>query len=81
VAQPERWERLAGIGISDPVPIVRLDRVAVGTSIVMGLIAHVYSLPSALRVDGLLGLSFLSRFRATFEFDTGTLVLRQRPAR
>ena len=33
-------------------------------------------LPEILRVDDLLGLDVLRRFRVTFEFDTRTLLLR-----
>jgi len=36
----------------------------------------IVALPVALRVDGLLGVNFLEKFRVTFEFDQATLVLR-----
>ena len=34
--------------------------------------------PPRLRIDGVLGVNFLERFRSTFDFDTATLVLRAR---
>lgn len=75
--RPLRWERLAGIGQSPPVPVVRLDRVRVGASAVDHLEASVYDLPPVIRADGLLGLNFLRRFRVTFAFDAGLLILRE----
>lgn len=81
LSSPLRWERLVGVGQSDPVPVVRLGRVEILACGADGLLASVYDLPPPIIADGLLGLSFLSRFRATFEFDTGTLVLRSPPPR
>jgi len=37
----------------------------------------VVSLPAELRVDGVLGVNFLERFRPTFEFEQAVLVLRR----
>jgi len=34
-------------------------------------------LPAELRVDGVLGVNFLERFRPTFEFEQAVLVLRR----
>jgi predicted aspartyl protease len=76
LAQPLAWAQLAGVGSSGSVPMVRLGRVSLATATATNLIAYVYNLPSVLRVDGLLGLNFLSKFRVTFEFDTRTLVIR-----
>ena len=73
---PLRRQALAGVGQSPPVPVVRLDRVRVGASTVLGLEASVYDLPPVIRADGLLGLNFLRRFRVTFAFDSGALILR-----
>jgi len=75
-AQPLRWERLVGVGETQPVPVVQLARVQVGSSLLNGLLASVYDFSPGIPADGLLGPSFLSHFRATFEFDTETLVLR-----
>ena len=58
-------------------PVVRLNRVAVGSSEVSDLEALVLEFPDELRIDGLLGVNFLERLRPTFEFDTATLVLRE----
>jgi clan AA aspartic protease (TIGR02281 family) len=58
------------------VPVVRLDEIRVGGHRVRGLEALILQFPEELRIDGLLGVNFLERFRPTFEFDTATLVLR-----
>jgi len=76
LAKPVRVDRLAGVGLSAPVPTVALPPITVGRATVPNLLGHIFQLPAPLRVDGLLGLNFLSRFRITFEFDTATLVLR-----
>lgn len=59
-------------------PVVRLNRVAIGSYEVSDLEALVLEFPDELRIDGLLGVNFLERLRPTFEFDTATLVLRER---
>jgi clan AA aspartic protease (TIGR02281 family) len=80
LTRPLRLQALAGVGRSPPVPVVRLDRLRVGASMVAGVEASVYDLSPIIGADGLLGLNFLRRFRATFEFDSQVLVLRD-PAR
>ncbi|MGH2356010.1 MAG: retropepsin-like aspartic protease family protein [Chloroflexota bacterium] len=75
LSQPRRFEPLVGLGRTASVPVVLLDRVQVGGSLVERLEASVYDLPPAFRADGLLGLTFLRRFRVTFEFDARSLVL------
>jgi predicted aspartyl protease len=74
---PLRAQALVGIGRSPPVPVVRLDRLRVGASTVRSLEVFVYDLPLLLATDGLLGLDFLRRFRVTFDFDSGVLILRE----
>ena len=74
--RPPRTQFLVGVGQTAAVPMVRLDRVQVGSSVATHLVASVYDLPPIFRADGLLGLNFLRRFRTTLEFDTHTLVLR-----
>ncbi len=81
LARPPRVLQLAGVGQSPPVPVVRLNRLQVGASSVTGLDVCVFDVPGVIRADGLLGLNFLRRFRVTFEFDSGTLVLRERTTR
>jgi clan AA aspartic protease (TIGR02281 family) len=78
---PLRREALAGVGQSLPVPVVRLDRVQVGSSVVQGLEASVFDMSPAIRAEGLLGLNFLRRFRVTFAFDAGVVILRDPPPR
>jgi predicted aspartyl protease len=75
--QPLRTERLIGVGQSPLVPVFRLDRLRVGASVVLGLEVPVYDLPPIISADGLLGLDFLRRFRVTFDFDSGVLILRE----
>ena len=67
-------ERLAG-----PLILGRLGSLQVGGALVRGIEAGLMRLPDALRVDGILGLSFLRSFRVTFEFDSSMLVLREPP--
>jgi clan AA aspartic protease (TIGR02281 family) len=71
-----RQEVLIAHRQSIQAPVVRLDEVHVGGHRVRGLEALVLQSPEELRIDGLLGVNFLERFRPTFEFDTATLVLR-----
>jgi predicted aspartyl protease len=75
--RPLRRQPLAGVGQSPPAPVVRLERVRVGSSIVIGPEASVYDLSPVIRADGVLGLGFLRRFRMTFAFAAGVLVLRE----
>jgi predicted aspartyl protease len=74
---PLRMQALVGVGQSLPVPVVRLDRLRVGASTVVGLEVSVYDLPPIIASDGLLGLDFLRRFRVTLAFDLGVLILRE----
>lgn len=79
VSRPLRWQTLIDVGQTVSVPVVRLDRVRVGSSAAANLAASVYDLLPFFRADGSRGLNFLGRSRATFEFDTRTLVLRPFP--
>lgn len=79
--RPLRLQPLVGVGRSPPVPVVRLDRVQVGASTLSRVEASVFDLPPFFRADGLLGLNFLRRFRVTFAFDAGILILREPPTR
>lgn len=81
LSHPLRLQPLAGVGRSPPVPMVLLDRLRVGASSLSRLEAAVLDLSPVIRADGLLGLNFLRRFRVTFEFDSGILILRERPKR
>ncbi len=79
--RPLRTQPLAGVGHTSAVPFVRLDCVQVGASVGTGIEASVFDLPPLFRVDGVIGLNFLRRFRITLEFDTRTLMFREPPAR
>jgi predicted aspartyl protease len=58
------------------VPRVILPEISLGGIRLTDVEALVVEFPSALRLDGLLGMNILSRFRVTLECDTNTLVLR-----
>ena len=81
IANPLRYQQISSLHQTDRVPVVRLDQMQVGYYSVTGLEALVMELPHTLRIDGLLGVNFLGRFGASFEFDSATLILRARPSR
>ena len=72
--------RVCGVGGQQVAPTFLLDRMMVGALVLVKHEVTIVDLPNMLRVDGLLGLDVLRRFRVTFEFDTRTLVLRALPA-
>lgn len=76
LSRPLRQERVASVHQMDWAPVIRLDSLQVGSQRVTDIEVLVLPLPADLRVDGLLGVNFLGRFRTTFEFDRSTLVLR-----
>lgn len=77
--RPERSQRVfVAHRQTFEAPVVSLNRVAVGSYEALDLEALVLEFPSELRIDGLLGVNFLEKLRPTFEFDTATLVLRER---
>jgi len=76
VSRPVRQERIASVHQIVRVPVVRLQSMQLGSQQVTSIDVIVLSLPSELRVDGLLGVNVLEKFRATFEFERSTLILR-----
>lgn len=58
------------------VPSVMLETFQVGPHEITHLEVTVLPLATRLQIDGLLGVNVLRRFRATFEFDQATLILR-----
>jgi clan AA aspartic protease (TIGR02281 family) len=76
LTSPIRQERIVSVHQSARVPVVSLHSLQVGMQRLTAIEALVLSLPSDLRLDGLLGVNFFTRFRTTFEFDQDTLVLR-----
>lgn len=76
LSHPIRRERIASVHQMAWAPVVRLGSLQVGSQRVTDIDTLVISLPADLRIDGLLGVNFLQRFRPTFEFDRSTLVLR-----
>jgi predicted aspartyl protease len=65
-------------GLEAEVPSFRLHSLQVEGSIVQALEVLVITFSPQLRIDGVLGVNFLERFRSTFDFDTATLILRTR---
>ncbi|MDM8563697.1 retropepsin-like aspartic protease [Candidatus Marithioploca araucensis] len=76
IVPPIRQIQIASAHQVAQTPLVRLDSLQVGDKKVNHLEVLIIDLPVALRVDGLLGVNFLDKFRVTFEFDQATLVLR-----
>jgi predicted aspartyl protease len=56
----------------------RLQSLQVEGIIVQALEVLVTTFSPQLRIDGVLGVNFLERFRSTFDFNTATLILRAR---
>ena len=81
VARPTglRQVAVADSATSISLPVFRLDSIQVGPVKVSDLEVIMLRLPPQLRLDGLLGINFLERFRTTFDFHSQALVLR-RPA-
>ena len=73
---PVRRMRIVSAHRPDFVPIIRINTFQVGSRIVRDMEVMVLPLPSELRVDGLLGVNFLEKFRVTFEFEEATMILR-----
>ena len=65
-------------GVDAEVSSFRLQSLQVEGIIVQALEVLVITFSPRLRIDGVLGVNFLERFRATFDFDTATLILRAR---
>lgn len=78
VARPASFRSVvaADSATSITVPAFRIDSVRVGTAEVSDLEVLMLRLPPQLRLDGLLGINFLERYRSTFDFPNQTLVLR-----
>jgi len=76
ITQPIRQIQTASAHQVVQTPVIRLDSLQVGDKKVNNLEVLIVDLPKALRVDGLLGVNFLEKFRVTFEFDQAILVLR-----
>ena len=65
-------------GLEAEVPSFRLQSLQVEGIMVQALEVLVITFSPRLRIDGVLGVNFLERFRSTFDFDTATLILRTR---
>jgi len=75
LSHPLRRERIASVHQVAWAPVVRLESLQVGSRRVTDIEVLVLSFPSDLRVDGLLGVNFLERFRSTFDFNRSILIL------
>jgi len=67
VIHPVRHERIASVHQIVRVPVVRVQSIQLGSQKVSNVDVLVLSLPPELRVDGLLGVNVLEKFRTTFE--------------
>jgi len=76
ITHPLRQIQIASAHQVAQTPVVRLDSLQVGDKKINNLEVLIIALPAALRVDGLLGVNFLEKYRVTFEFEQATLVLR-----
>jgi predicted aspartyl protease len=76
ISRPVRHERVASVHQIVQVPVIRLDSFRLGSQRISDVDVLVLSLPTELRVDGLVGVNVLEKFRPTFEFDRSTLILR-----
>lgn len=61
------------------VPVVEMPRIAVGAAEAREVPCALHSLPASSRIDGLIGISFLRRFRVSLDFEAGVLKLEPRP--
>ena len=80
----DRPHRVMTIGTAhtartSPISVFKLDYLQIGDVEVTDLEVGVVDFPSRLRIDGALGVNFLTRFCPTFKFDTATLILRSLP--
>jgi predicted aspartyl protease len=65
-------------GLEAEVPSFRLQSLQVEGIMVQMLEVLVVHFPPRLRIDEVLGVNFLERFRFTLDFNTATLILRAR---
>ncbi len=56
---------------------LRIENFAVGGMIQKKVLVSVVDFPEGFRLDGLLGMNFLGKYRITIETDTATLILRE----
>lgn len=77
LTHPLRQERVASVHRAAWVPVIHLNSLQVGSQRISDVEVLVLRFPPDLRVDGLLGVNVLEKFRVTFEFDRSTLVLRK----
>lgn len=57
-------------------PFLTIPELRVGGIRLANILAVVLEFPPQLRLDGVVGMNVLKRFRMTIEADTGTLILR-----
>ncbi len=78
VRRPEGRKPLATAQSTElvTVPTFKLQSLEVGAFRMQGLVATLLELPPELRIDGVLGVNFLERFRSTFDFPNHHIILR-----
>lgn len=74
---PQRTVAIAPVqGATMRVPLITIADLRVGGFRMANIEALVVEFPRELKLDGVLGMNFLKRFRITIEVETRTLVLR-----
>ena len=58
-------------------PVITIQELSIGGFRMADVAAVVLDFPQELKIDGILGMNVLRRFRLTIEADTATLVLRR----
>jgi len=75
---PQRVAAIAPAqGKTFSAPVITIQELSVGGFRMAKVAAVVLDFPQELKLDGVLGMNVLRRFRLTIEADTGTLVLRR----
>lgn len=58
---------------------MQIRNFSVGAMVQNNIVVSVVDFPEGFQLDGLLGMSFLGKYRFTIEPDTATLILRNIP--
>lgn len=59
------------------VSTLKIENFVVGDKVQKNALLAIVNCPEELKIDGLLGMSFMGKYRITIETDTATLVLRE----
>jgi len=59
------------------VPTVKIENFIVGDKVQKNALLAIVDCPDELKIDGILGMNFMGKYRITIETDTATLILRE----